>query len=68
LTYTSPATSSSELTGAVPLLASGDRGLMTEKIIVLNLGLNKLNVVTVAKAGQVAFGSWAVACHGCPEH
>jgi hypothetical protein len=70
LTYTSPATSSSELTGGVLLIASGGMGLinrkilaynlglmgfMNRKIIIYNLSLDKLHVGTVAEA---AGGLW----------
>jgi hypothetical protein len=40
----------SELTGGLMLLACGSRRLMKRKMILLNLGLNKLPVGTAAQA------------------
>ena len=42
--------------GAYRYLCLEEGSLCTEEIIVYNLGLNKLLVVTVAKAGLVAYG------------
>jgi hypothetical protein len=54
-TYTPPASSSSELTGGVPLLASASRGLMNRKNSCKKSCFNKLHVGTVAEA---AGGLW----------